>query len=181
MPIHGNTQLGFSRNSSALRDMTLLERAKLTLTAHREIDTTTGCWLWTGAKLPTGHGQTRIHGKCYLVHRLSAMIYLSLDITNRLVGSRKDKSQGNHKCGNTSCFNPDHLYIGTQADNLSDIPVTNRGGSKMGKRLPCLCHRGHLVTVETYRKNVGCLICQNLRMQKRSHRISSIEGLSNVA
>lgn len=125
------------------------------LLARRQIDETTECWLWPGAKLPTGHGQLRIAGACYLTHRLAAWLWLGLDIHDRYMGSRKTRSQCNHKCANASCFNPSHLYVGTQADNLNDRPA-----DRVKRPMPAFCRRGHAQSAQTYRKGVGCLICQ---------------------
>src|SRR5919106_4630554 len=122
-----HSPLGWPRNSVTLQEMDFRKRAELALITYRTVDETTGCWLWTGCRTPIGHGQVRIKGANYVVTRLSAMLYLGLDITNRFRGSRKDCSQVNHKCANPSCFNPAHLYIGTQRQNLQDIPQGRRG------------------------------------------------------
>ena len=105
-----------------------------------------------------GHGQVTIGYERYLVHRLSAMLHLGLVLEKRPVGSRKDRSQVNHKCANPHCFRPDHLYIGSQHENINDIPAEKRG---LGA-LPLMwhCRRGHPHDPATYQKGVGCRICR---------------------
>lgn len=154
--MNGTCVLGAARNSKELRDMDFSERAKKVLEARRVIDDATDCWLWTGAKVGTfPHGIVRINGKGYLVHRLAAFLWLGLDIKNRHKGSRKDDSQVNHECSNPSCFNPDHLYVGTQKENINDIPKAILRES----RLKTHCKKGHEYTSET-KTSRGCSICQ---------------------
>ena len=70
------------------------------------------------------YGQMMIAGKLYAVHRLSACVYLGLDLSDQT-------KQVNHKCQFGRCFNPDHLYIGTQKDNVSDY-IRSRTHRKCG-------------------------------------------------
>jgi len=78
--------------------MTFRQRAELALSHYRDVDPATNCWLWTGYRMRDGHGMVTICDEQYLVHRLSAMLYLGLVLERRPVGSRRDASQVNHKC-----------------------------------------------------------------------------------
>lgn len=157
--------------------MTFDQRAEAGLMRRREIEATTGCWLWTGCKLPTGHGQLTIKGKVYQAHRVSAYLWLGLDINNRFMGSRRDRSQVNHKCQNASCFNPAHLYVGTQRENVMDIPREKRGG-----RFQTHCEKGHPMTPDNYTRRTGCLTCFKAYQAKwRAENRAKINARQNAA
>jgi hypothetical protein len=40
-----------------------------------------------------------------------------------------------HHCDNRLCCNPDHLYLGTDADNVRDREVRRRGNHAKGSRV----------------------------------------------
>ena len=84
---------------------------------YRKINSLTGCWVWTGNKDKIGRGSMRIDGKTYRPHRIAAEIFLPNYVS---------WLQVNHKCDNPSCFNPDHLYMGTQQDNITDCVKRGR-------------------------------------------------------
>ncbi len=72
-----------------------------------------GCWGWKGCIPPSvGYGQFRHEGKLERAHRAS-WILINGEIP-------KDK-QVLHTCDNRICSNPEHLYLGTSADNNRDI------------------------------------------------------------
>src|SRR5262245_36356789 len=90
---------------------------------NKSIFTEDGCWLWSGCQDNRGYGQIRvdIYSKPEKVHRIAAHFLLNYDLLNPL--------QVNHKreCPNKHCWNPDHLYIGTQKENVWDaIEVLNK-------------------------------------------------------
>ena len=81
-----------------------------------------GCWVWIGAKTSRGYGcvSYRSEGKKkqLAAHRLSYALHKgSFDKQNHVL----------HKCDNTLCVNPEHLFLGTQQDNMKDMSVKNRG------------------------------------------------------
>ena len=73
-----------------------------------------GCWEWTKTS-DNGYGVCRHAGKNWRVHRLSAVLH-------RIKGWRDiERNVVLHLCDNPICFNPKHLQIGTQWDNVQDM------------------------------------------------------------
>ena len=79
------------------------------------------CWMYTGA-LASGYGCVNFEGRMHGVHRLSLEQREGCDL--------EPGEQANHRCDNKACFNPDHLYVGTQQDNMADM--VERGRSTAG-------------------------------------------------
>lgn len=80
----------------------------------------TGCWEWQAGKTKAGYGQYSLNKKVLYAHRLSWEL------------SNKEIPKGMHvlhSCDNPSCINPDHLFIGTQKDNMRD--KINKGRSNL--------------------------------------------------
>ena len=81
-----------------------------------KIDENTGCWLWLGATDGRkGYGRIRFNKKKISTHRLSAHLYLKLDLFDKIL-----RALHKHICPNKNCWNPEHLYIGTDRDNSKD-------------------------------------------------------------
>lgn len=68
------------------------------------------CWLWLGAKVRGGYGQSYLDGKKIYAHRVS------LILDERDPG----KLDALHSCHNPSCVNPAHLRPGTEKENAKD-------------------------------------------------------------
>lgn len=84
------------------------------------------CWIWTGAKDPLGYGFFRESNSKPMSrsHRVSWALSVG-DIGNMLVL---------HKCDNPSCVRPDHLFLGTNQDNIDDRDRKGRQRCAVGKR-----------------------------------------------
>lgn len=84
--------------------------------AGKFIITESGCWEWTAGK-SHGYGQVRVRevfgSAPVYVHRLMFVIVNRQPIPPRY--------QVCHTCDNPMCCNPEHLFLGTQADNLKDM------------------------------------------------------------
>lgn len=80
---------------------------------YSALNPATGCVEWTGARNETGYGVTMIAGtrRTILTHRL-ALRARGIDVAGKVVRHLV--------CDNPPCINPDHLAVGTHADNVGD-------------------------------------------------------------
>lgn len=110
------------------------------------------CWEWTaGRTLSGGYGVFYSSGKTVRATRW---------IWQYLFGPIEDGLLVCHKCDHPWCVNPDHLFLGTDRDNLRDM--ASKGRHWMSRRT--VCARGHPFTPEnTLRRGDGgrrCITCQ---------------------
>ena len=94
-----------------------------------KVKKTETCWLWIGNKMPKGYGLFRRNNRRWLAHRVSYDLFID----------RIDpKICVLHKCDNPSCIKPEHLFLGTQGDNIRDCVAKGRFrvGSHRGESNP---------------------------------------------
>lgn len=84
---------------------------------HYKIDKDTKCHNWKLYKNKHGYGRLTHNKKCLYAHRVSYEINKGR-IPNGLYVL--------HSCDNPSCINPNHLWLGTQKDNLQDMAKKGR-------------------------------------------------------
>jgi len=83
------------------------------------------CWEWTGYKDKNGYGQIGINNKIYYTHRI---------VYELINGSIPSNLSILHHCDNPSCCNPNHLFLGTRADNIKDM--VSKGRQSKGENRP---------------------------------------------
>lgn len=97
------------------------------LKAKIEIDPKTHCWNWTASLRPTGYGQMRFMGTTELAHRVSWILFRGqIPKASNVYGTMNVL----HHCDNPRCVNPEHLFIGDQADNAKDSVAKERWGPR---------------------------------------------------
>ncbi len=77
------------------------------------------CWEWQAGRFSgKDYGQFKLDGKPCYAHRIAWMI---------VHGSEPPNNQNVlHRCDNPPCVNPEHLFIGTQLDNVLDAEAKGR-------------------------------------------------------
>lgn len=125
------------------------------LLSNRRV-TANNCWEWMGPCNPKGYGKIKWHPFGDVrVHRLAAMLWLGFRLN--------DSQYVCHKCDNPSCFNPEHLFIGTSRDNQLDCVQKGRNPNKTKTH----CKHGHEFSPEnTWLEKTGarhCRTCHRLK------------------
>lgn len=122
----------------------------------KHVDKTDACWLWIGAK-SRGYGYFRVFGKSVRAHHFS---------WETRYGKIPEKLCVLHKCDVPACVNPDHLFLGTQIDNIRDRDQKGRSGHSSKTH----CKNGHEfneINMRYYTTESGlhrhCRVCDNER------------------
>lgn len=96
----------------------------------RRVTKTDGCWLFTGEVYKNfGHGYFTYQARNVLAHRVSWELHNGPIPPGAFVL---------HRCDVPACVRPDHLFLGSQADNVTDMVTKHRnargeqhGGAKL--------------------------------------------------
>lgn len=84
---------------------------------------TNGCWNWTAARDLHGYGALRVAGRVVGAHRHSYAL---------ANGPIPPGHHVLHHCDNPACVRPDHLFLGSRAENMGDM--VRKGRQAKGER-----------------------------------------------
>jgi hypothetical protein len=122
-----------------------------------------GCWEYQGQIHPHGYGKLTIYSpdmaprrSSLKAHRVACALVNGVDPGELLVC---------HKCDNRRCINPEHLFLGTHADNMADMVSKHRSAPQKGQS------NGASKLTETVVRQVVKLILEGLTNKKISESL----------
>jgi hypothetical protein len=94
-----------------------------------KVDKAGECWLWIGWKDADGYGQISLGGRSG--RRVGAHVAAWL-----LAHGQLPALQVLHRCDNPACVRAEHLFLGTQRDNMQDMVRKGRKAVRAGEENP---------------------------------------------
>lgn len=119
------------------------------------------CWTWTASKDDKGYGKIGLPGRkgWGFAHRVSYSLEHGVELT--------PDQKVLHRCDNPPCVRPDHLFLGTAADNAADMVAKGRSrGQKVTH-----CVHGHSLE-DAYRYGTK-RVCRQCKRNEYLRKVAS--------
>lgn len=130
------------------------------------------CWEWTGKRDGPGYGALWVAGKTRGAHRVSWEMHNGAIPPGMFVC---------HSCDNRGCVRPDHLWLGTNEDNMQDAANKGRLVRPAIRSIASdgsgpACRNGHDLSVAgavAFRRNGArrCVQCQREKNRQYHHAV----------
>lgn len=132
------------------------------------------CWIWNGAHHMLGYGQIWTNGR----HRPAHQVAWELEHGKPF----PDGMFACHKCDNPPCVNPNHIWPGTNSENIKDAIEKGRFNPRPPtKPLKLACDNGHAFTERNKRGDQFCRICRDAAQRKISWKSEQKRTLARRA
>jgi hypothetical protein len=149
--------------------MELTEEQLKRFWAKVDKETENECWEWTAATSSKGYGQFAIGGVSKSTHRISYIMHK---------GKIPDGLMICHTCNNPPCVNPNHLYAGSNKENMQQASNEKR----LAPQQKTHCKAGHEFTPENTalykqkkRGNALTRVCKTCKKINDKRRVNTPE------
>jgi hypothetical protein len=130
------------------------------------VEKTDGCWEYTGARTARGYGRLGVEGHSVLAHRYSWELTHGTKLSPDVLVC--------HHCDNPCCVRPDHLFLGSSADNNRDMAAKGRHGQSRRTHCPA----GHPYSLENTRVSAGRRQCRECARENVRARYRTMQRLA---